>query len=459
MEKVNAHQKRFGIRESTVIKGVAVLLLLIHHVFNSKYSYTSIIPEDIMLNIVSLAKICVAMFFIISGYGMFKSYVKCKEEGCSDLKFIYKHIVNVLLTFWLIYLIFVPLGVLFDRSPSFVYGDHIFINFLIDFGGGANILGTPSMNNTWWYLDFTIIFYLISPILFKTVIYLNRKSVFCFSALAFFSLFFYGFRGIVIYFIPYFLGVITSQFDIFEKMNTFKNNKFILMTFTIIMIFVIWIRQCFLLNDAKFYKLDWIIAFILIYLIFHFIKKEGNTFKLLYGLGKHSAYIFYFHSFIYSYYFCDMLYSLRYASLIYIIMLLACISISFLIMRIHKFVKKIIISSLDATNYRTYKVIFFKWILIMFMGSAPYLVANFSIGDIKIITEPIDLQVGCSRRIIIENETLFNDYSKIRWISKNPEIASISNDGVITAHKEGKAEFVLINGLYEYSYSLSIVNK
>lgn len=73
----------FDKRQTNIAKGVAVLLLLWHHLFyNDPKNYGKFIsvlninnvPIECLIAI--LCKICVAIFVFLSGYGLFRSYEK-----------------------------------------------------------------------------------------------------------------------------------------------------------------------------------------------------------------------------------------------------------------------------------------------------------------------------------------------------------------------------------------------
>ena len=71
----------FDKRQSNIAKGVAVLLLLWHHVFTDSARVRGSITSFLFVGDTPLAclispicKVCVALFCVISGYGMFKSF-------------------------------------------------------------------------------------------------------------------------------------------------------------------------------------------------------------------------------------------------------------------------------------------------------------------------------------------------------------------------------------------------
>ena len=75
----------FTKRHTNILKGIAVILLVIHHSFPA-------IPKEylheqalLITQLVSAAKLCVGIFAVLSGYGMYMSYQKHlqKEDSLS----------------------------------------------------------------------------------------------------------------------------------------------------------------------------------------------------------------------------------------------------------------------------------------------------------------------------------------------------------------------------------------
>ncbi len=80
----------FTKNDTLVAKGVAVIFLLIHHLFyTTNYNFDAfIISKDRWVDIAKIGKICVAMFLILSGYGLSISW---KNKKYTLIHF-YKHI-------------------------------------------------------------------------------------------------------------------------------------------------------------------------------------------------------------------------------------------------------------------------------------------------------------------------------------------------------------------------------
>lgn len=74
----------FTKKESNVIKGIAIILMLMHHLwrFPDRLYYSgitdnfTIFGQSISLYLGDFGKICVSLFFFISGYGLYTSHTK-----------------------------------------------------------------------------------------------------------------------------------------------------------------------------------------------------------------------------------------------------------------------------------------------------------------------------------------------------------------------------------------------
>ncbi|MDR1001649.1 MAG: hypothetical protein LBL82_00020 [Oscillospiraceae bacterium] len=82
-DKQDIAPKGFSKQITLACKGVAVCLLLWHHYFwqgGSFYSTVFVGGIDVVEFTGQLGKVCVAIFFLLSSYGLTLSYAKWKEE-------------------------------------------------------------------------------------------------------------------------------------------------------------------------------------------------------------------------------------------------------------------------------------------------------------------------------------------------------------------------------------------
>ena len=330
----------FDKRQTNIAKGVAVLLLLWHHLFyNDPKNYgkfISILKIDnvpIECVIAGSCKVCVAIFLLLSGYGLYRSYQNFCNETIGnnriavkkDFKFVWNHWIKMMSGYWFIYIIFVPMGMFFGRSFLTYYGLNP-IYYLTEFLGLTYLFFEYNaiFNATWWFMSVIIVLYIIFPLLHKLLtwqseITLSLSILFMFVNIPFL-------HDINYWFAPFVFGMYISKHNLFSKILTLCDTLLKRISLSILLIVVsLYIRITFLKNAVYF---DAFFAFAIIlfsYMVLSNIPKLSKSFEIL---GKHSANIFMFHTFIYSYYFQPIIYFSRYSLLIYIFMVLVCLFIS-----------------------------------------------------------------------------------------------------------------------------------
>lgn len=312
-------------QQTTELKGIALLLLLWHHLFYKSiglyYDWHQIVNVSGMTS-----KCCVALFVILSGYGLM---VSCGKE--LNLKtFFVKRFTKLYLNYWLIWLLFVPVGVLFfGRTFDVVYGDAVIPNMLLDFFGLLNCRMLYGYNATWWFYSCIILLYLSFPLL--RWIRLKSKVAFYIVMVLAIGLGMHPTHGYFLYPIKYYLFPFCLGMEMavsgsrLREVGLSDPMKFVL-SFLFLALCVT-VRIC---TQRYVLMIDSLIAFFIIisYLTLSLKPEEGFVRKGLGFLGKHSFNIFLFHTFIFSLYFKEYTYSFGYPIAIFFILLLECLGIS-----------------------------------------------------------------------------------------------------------------------------------
>ena len=142
----------FTVKDSERLKGVAILLMLMHHLFANPSvceAYGVIfqgISSERIRNISWYGKECVAIFAFISAYGITLSYLKNRGSR----KWFVERIFSLYKGFWFVYVLAFVVLLVTNRNPyrcgnpfiATIYG-------IVDFFGMNNIFGTPSLNGAW----------------------------------------------------------------------------------------------------------------------------------------------------------------------------------------------------------------------------------------------------------------------------------------------------------------------
>ena len=328
------------LSDSNILKGVALLFLLVHHLFyirNGRFDDIEIFDGHYLVNMIGLAcKVCVPMFVFLSGYGLTASAEKLGKIKLSQ--FYIHRFTKLYFNYWLIWLLFVPIGV-FVCGLTFdaVYGEHVLPKFLLDFLGLINIFGLYGYNPTWWFYSCIIVLYLLFPFIVA-----GCKHRWCIQAIFWVSLAitlcpFTLIQPIRFYLITFVLGCFFRNGlihnilpPLFNKLiYRCLNGELSRLEILIILVVVIsYIPLRLIVPYALVF--DTIITILLIFL-YKNIKIHRFVSSFLHFCGKHSFNIFLFHTFLFYLYIPQIIYWHRNPVVIFTTLILFCLLISCLI--------------------------------------------------------------------------------------------------------------------------------
>lgn len=294
-------------QDSLILKGIALLMLLCHHLFYptqmelfDDYSIP-ILNQGVVLTIGMCSKICVAIFVFLSGYGLTVSAQEKEQTNYFD--YFKRRVLKLFPTYWLIWILFVPITVFATgRSLESVYGDNIVSKLILDILGLLNFTGEYGYNPTWWFMSCIIGLYLLFPFLYK----LAKKSL-----LALFVISYVLYLGVIpciscvtSYILPFSIAIIASLTREQKVQNEKKIYKSILCVIMTLLIGRLLLLRVKTGNTIEF---DWAICTIMImlYCLTRFPKWLNN---ILMVIGKHSMNIFLFHTFLFEFWFRKTIY-------------------------------------------------------------------------------------------------------------------------------------------------------
>lgn len=312
-----------SLKDTNALKGIALLLLLCHHLFykqNGDYNDIVVIGQHGLVQEFAIAsKVCVAIFVFLSGYGLTKKY---ENTTLLTRDFYVNRFVKLFMNFWLIWILFVPIGFLLGRTFGEVYQHHIWLKAIIDFFGMAYGFGYYGINPTWWFMSCIIILYMLFPFLFK---FRNCRIGLLLLSFIVIWIPFSIFNPIKYYLTAFVAGILCSQDPLFNKIISLRN-VYAKIGVTLLSI------ACFLIRNFIPYSLlfDSLLA-ICIVITYKLIVKSEGIIQCLMFLGKHSMNIFLFHTFIYYYYFRSLIYYSSNPLVIFITLLSICLIISIVI--------------------------------------------------------------------------------------------------------------------------------
>ena len=300
-------------RNSLLLRGGGIILMLIHHLFYSPESralYDDVIVQGIgLVNQIGIfSKLCVAIFIFVSGYGLTVS----TPQNISPKDFYWRRYKKLYFNYWYIWLLFVPISIfVFGRTFEEAYGNHIMLKAILDFIGLLKIFEIDSYNPTWWFYSCIIILYLLFPILNK---YLWNSTYLILSIAVAIGLFSFipGVKVIYGYLLVFITGMLITKMPV-----KWIDNCNIMSIICALLIFSLWrmTRTCPThISDS----------FICVGLAFLLYKV--TLWKWLVGileeLGKHSMNMFLTHTFIFYFWFKDFIYITRNPLLIFLSLLI-----------------------------------------------------------------------------------------------------------------------------------------
>lgn len=330
----------FTNKYTNTAKGIAILVLLFHHLgLNQELNIFKDSP--LLTNIAEQGKVCVSIFLILSGYGLNCSINK---KNINDIKGMIKftglHLIKMMKDYWYIFIIFISWGKLAGYKSLGLYGNgsEKLKHLIIDFLGLADFCHTPTYNETWWFMSLIIILYIIFPI-FKII--LNRSAIALLLILIIFKWFqIFNIYAMFNYYAFLFgLGMVFSEFNLFDKIRNLNKTKLDEIIITIAFLIVGVMTRSEFEGQSIF---DVLAACSIIFAsnnILANVKIVNNIFEFL---GKNSSNMFMMHTFIYKYFFNDLFRQLKYPLVMYIVLVLAALTLSILINKSKNVFKKVI---------------------------------------------------------------------------------------------------------------------
>lgn len=321
---------------STIIKGVAILMMLFYHLFGrddlgdlcTPLLYIGNTP---LVKYLSNACYPVSFFMILSGYGL----TYCYKRNQLSLSIQSKRILKLYVHYWLILLIFVTIG-------HFIKPD-IYPNDLLHVL--ANIVGIRCTYNgeTWFLLPYAIIS-LLSWWIIDFVYHLNEKHKIIIT-LIIYSIVFLTTRYIVYHQLenttlltillqPLFIVQLTFYFSLgILLFRLLENEPTALKAVKPTTYFIIIIALFIIKSMIKVTIADGLYAFIIIFCISH-LQLHRLFHNIFYKLGQYSMPMWMTHTFFAVYLFQDFIYGFKYPLLIWLVLIALSYLVSIPILKI-----------------------------------------------------------------------------------------------------------------------------
>ena len=158
----------FDVQDSTRIKGIAIILMLAHHLFAfpswwndgiTAQALFSLFDMDAGLYLGKFGKICVSLFLFLSGFGLYRIF---ERKGTTD---IWRSVKKLYISYWKIFAIFVPLGYFvfaklgYATKFSVVFDSFSMKTLVKDLTGW-----TYKYNHDWWFIKTYVVCLISFPL-------------------------------------------------------------------------------------------------------------------------------------------------------------------------------------------------------------------------------------------------------------------------------------------------------
>lgn len=313
----------FTKEETNRCKGIAILMMLFHHLFNDYEEYAGYTVQywpltgDQTTHLALLCKVCVTIFVFLSGYGIAAVYTAKFQKREPDRQQVWKFTISrywrLMGGYWFVFLlalICAPLG----RTPVQAYGTDLktaAVYFVIDVLGLSFAFNTPTLNPTWWYMSVALYIIFLMPFVMRLV---KKMGAFVVLAAAIAFLQMAGIQSVAsTYVFGLLLGVLCFEWDVFGKWSHFlekKKGSFFVKSAGLLAVTVLLLK--FRMNYNYYGIVDGLISMTLCGCSMMIFSKIPVVKKGLEVLGIHSANMFLIHNLMYSYYFLGFYYSFRY---------------------------------------------------------------------------------------------------------------------------------------------------
>lgn len=329
--------------DSLVLKGVAIVMMLLYHLFYCGTACGRILDIEYMGGVdkfffVRFSEICypVSLYVMITGYGLFCTYQKLTAKKIA------KKVVYIYLHLWLIYSIIVPVACymrpdvypgswtellknIFSVSSSYCAEQWFLLPYLILLCLSKWICKLISSWNSILVLVISLVFYALYLGIYQKI------GVGCLSQRfgVFVNLYF-----LLCFMLPFSLGAVAQKEGWIEKITKFIENTFgIGKTFVCawaILLLLIVVRM--IVHNQSIQP----IAVLVLFLLFPLLNLNNKVKGVLMYLGKHSMNMWLIHGWICFYLFTEIVCVAKYPIGIFIVTLVWSLLLSIVVEFVYK---------------------------------------------------------------------------------------------------------------------------
>ncbi len=345
-------ERQFTKKDSLTAKGLAILLLLFYHLFYEEHVITAMevnyapLPKELFLMAAGFGNICVAVFVMITAYGITHKILSVPDMKPEDA---YGQAVRrfrkLLAGFAALYVsVIVVWFYKFDLASLYGNGKQGLLLLLCDGIGMAQFFGTPTLNETWWYMALAYTFIFLVPLLAFCV----KKVGIGLLWIAFFVPMMVGLNSDMgRYLFVAVFGVCAAYGNWFGKIFNLRLHPAVKWC-----IGIVGFAGCILLRQnavVKDYFADYVDAPVAFFVICFAVMLLGTVpgLKQILGfIGKYSMNIYLVHTFFYLILFRDFIYRFKYAAVTFLLL----VAVSLVYAVVLDAVKTVVIKGVHRIN-------------------------------------------------------------------------------------------------------------
>lgn len=321
-------QKTFTKEHSLAAKGLAILLLLIYHLFENEQLITSM---DVIYSPFSLqnflmftgfGNICVSIFVFLTSFGIATGLLAQNQIPSLPLAYRQagKRFVILMANFAILYLsVNLLWGYLLDYQSLYGLNKQGLLYFLTDGLGLTMFFHTPTLNDTWWYMEIAYILILLVPLLSWVVKKLGNITLLlvCFlpSVVSIQS-------DVSRYLFVAAFGVCAAHGHWLDRLLNLKLHLALQWLIGIIgFVLCVMIRQNYVVYETYVWLVDAPMALFVVFLGAALIGSIPVLGKVIRFIGKHSMNIYLVHTFFYMIFWRKYIYYFKYAGITFLLLL------------------------------------------------------------------------------------------------------------------------------------------
>ncbi len=318
---------------SLVLKGIAILLMFIHHLWGFPGRFEGYFIPDICYELGSgPGRLCVSLFLFLSGYGL---TIIAERDGFSFRDTLFR-IRKIYLLYWQVFIIFVPIGFIIG------YKQFNIVEFLSNF-----FCIDRSYNEEWWFLSMYIEYLLIFPLFckiknnylfvaFVTITFILSKYISSIwgqipSVLLYKHIFTFCY-----YWGTFSIGVVCARFNIINNIDIELSKKMRKISKSVLYISILLLLMAF--RKISNIPEVTIIVIPLLAIFVSSLPKYSYVATPLGFLGRYSMYMWLIHSFICYYYWQNILMYFEYPIVIFVVLTVTSLGFSILVKNFYGFV-------------------------------------------------------------------------------------------------------------------------